>query len=306
MALTVKAPSVPLRLIAEPLTPSAFAPFGTVIENPSRSASNAPRPPSPDPRGLSQGSSAGAVVANQGTALRYSDVAQPVNLYDRAPSRLSARMVMSMFICSPRDLLPDMAVAGNTAEDSQSPRGGIEGLFPVKVLERHPFTTQTFIPLGLSSLDTSYLVIVAPTLPLSRSREARPPPFPLPEPRKRRSLSEILSRARPPPFPENRPSLAPSPGHGRRKGLPDLKNLRAFIAKGSQAITYGAGTWHAPMVVFGKSKVEFVVVQYSNGVAEEDCQEVEIIDDTTDGTIVVAIPRIGSQTPENGELKAKL
>jgi ureidoglycolate lyase len=301
MTLTIKAPSIPLRLIAEPLTPSAFAPFGTVIENPSRSAHQRSLDPALGTH--SWGSSTIAVATNQGTALRYSDVAQPVNLYDRAPSRLPARLVMSMFICSPRELLPDVGSTGTTAEDSQS-QGGVDGLFPVKILERHPFTTQTFIPLGLSHSDTTYLVIVAPTLPLSRGREARPPPFPLPEPRKRRSLSEILSRARPPPFPEN--VSAPSPGRGRRKGLPDLKNLRAFIANGSQAITYGVGTWHVPMAVLGKSKVEFVVVQYSNGVGEEDCQEVEITSDTVDGMIVVAIPGTGFQTLVNGEFKAKL
>ncbi|KAI9771867.1 MAG: Ureidoglycolate lyase [Geoglossum simile] len=290
MTLAVKVPSAPLRLTAEPLTPSAFAPFGTVVESPSRS--------------VHRGPSTVAVATNQGTALRYGDVAQPVNLYDRAPSRLSAKLVMSMFICSPRELLPEVKPIGTTAGDGQS-QGEVEGLFPIRILERHPFTTQTFIPLGLSSSDTSYLVIVAPTLPLSRGREARPPPFPLPEPRKRRPLGEILSRARPPPFPENA-SPAPSPGRGRRKGLPDLKNLRAFIANGSQAITYGVGTWHAPMAVVGKSKVEFVVVQYSNGVTEEDCQEVEITADIVDGMIVAAIPRIGFQTPANGEFKAKL
>lgn len=41
-------------------------------------------------------------------------------------------------------------------------------------------------------------------------------------------------------------------------------------------MTYGAGTWHAPMAVIGDERIDFVVVQFANGIAEEDCQEVEL------------------------------
>lgn len=41
-------------------------------------------------------------------------------------------------------------------------------------------------------------------------------------------------------------------------------------------ITYGAGTWHAPMVVVGEGRMDFVVTQWVNGREEDDCQEVEI------------------------------
>lgn len=58
--------------------------------------------------------------------------------------------------------------------------------------------------------------------------------------------------------------------------MPDLNNIQAFIARGDQAVTYNAGTWHAPMVVLGEKPIDFVVVQYANGVANDDCQEVEI------------------------------
>jgi len=58
--------------------------------------------------------------------------------------------------------------------------------------------------------------------------------------------------------------------------MPDLDRIQAFIARGDQAVTYGPGTWHAPMVVLGEKAIDFVVVQYANGVGEEDCQEVEI------------------------------
>lgn len=66
-----------------------------------------------------------------------------------------------------------------------------------------------------------------------------------------------------------------SPEGSQKERLPDLPNLRAYIAHGRQAVTYGVGTWHAPMVVIGEKRVDFVVVQSVNGVAEDDCQEVE-------------------------------
>lgn len=56
--------------------------------------------------------------------------------------------------------------------------------------------------------------------------------------------------------------------------MPDLENLRAFVVRGDQAVTYGPGTWHAPMVVLGDKAIPFVVLQYANGVGGEDCQEV--------------------------------
>jgi len=59
-------------------------------------------------------------------------------------------------------------------------------------------------------------------------------------------------------------------------GPPDLQELRAFVAHGNQGITYGAGTWHAPMVVLGEREVEFVVLVHENGVGSDDCQEVVV------------------------------
>ena len=103
----------------------------------------------------------------------------------------------------------------------------------VDILERHPFTTQTFIPLGLSHSDelTNYIVIVAPSLPTNR---------------------------------------------GAIFGAPDLNHVRAFVASGDQAVTYSPGTWHAPMVVVGDCPVDFVVMQFVNGVKNEDTQEVKL------------------------------
>lgn len=120
------------------------------------------------------------------------------------------------------------------ASSEKEEDGSLSRLFPIRVLERHPFTTQTFIPMGLGASDllTRYLVVVAPTLPPTED------------------------------FPD--------------RGPPDVENIRAFWAHGGQAVTYGPGTWHAPMVVVGASRVDFVVLQFSNSVPEEDCQEVEV------------------------------
>lgn len=109
------------------------------------------------------------------------------------------------------------------------------------MLERHSYTTQTFIPLGLSADSlTRYLVIVAPTI--------------------------------------SPPNIESSSDDDRDRGPPDLDNLRAFWAHGGQAVTYAAGTWHSPMAVIGDKSVDFVVLQFSNGVREEDCEEMKIRD----------------------------
>ncbi|KAI0885481.1 ureidoglycolate hydrolase [Annulohypoxylon maeteangense] len=221
---TLPIPS-PLTLTAEPLTPTAFAPFGAVLANPAPET----RPSAPAsalPPGY------GAVSANQGTAIQYRALAPPLrNLYAQAPSRKPASPRTTMFVCGARQLVPDE-------------RSGA-GLFEVKILERHPFTTQTFIPLGASGVETRYLVIVAP----SRAPDTPDKDFPTP-------TGEGL------------------PG----RGLPDLGGLRAFVATGAQAVTYGAGTWHAPMVALGPagSAIDFVVVQFANDEAVEDCQEVAL------------------------------
>ena len=58
-------------------------------------------------------------------------------------------------------------------------------------------------------------------------------------------------------------------------------------------VTYGAGTWHAPMIVVGEEDVDFVVVQFANGVAEEDCQEVELRGEGEEGVVVVLGDEVG-------------
>ncbi|KAF2500101.1 hypothetical protein BU16DRAFT_522934 [Lophium mytilinum] len=289
-------PSPTLRIPIELLTQFSFSQFGTVIENPTTS----PAPPSarlPPPP---------SVLANQNTALKYLDVTHMSDLYSLAPSRKPAHAAMNMFVCSPRDLRPHEPVAsmpsswGDIDFDDESGDGdaGSRTLFDVHILERHPFTTQTFIPLGIGAAEqTQYLVIVAPTLPASRHRTDKHPPYPTPErAKKRRSVREIFARARPSPFSNEAapPASSYSRLHPSQRpkgpGLPDLRNVRAFVASGKQAVTYGAGTWHAPMVVLGEEAVDFVVVQFVNGVGIEDCQEVELkVDERAEEGITVAV-----------------
>lgn len=58
--------------------------------------------------------------------------------------------------------------------------------------------------------------------------------------------------------------------------MPDLRNLKAFMAEAGQGVMYGAGTWHAPVVIVGEGRADFVVSQWMSGREREDCQEVEI------------------------------
>jgi ureidoglycolate hydrolase len=338
---------------AKPLTPSVFAPFGEVIQNPylkgngnskSGSAWSTLRGKQTKDKNLPPYAH-DAVSANQGTAIKYKHVARPRNLYAQAPSRRPADLVVNMFVCSSRALSdtrfpPDppsssgssgsaskssssgdpQAVSrrstlrsgsgsGSDAQQQQQQRqqqvgvqksgptedptaahasssdggGGGQGgageaankkpdsedpdrpaatsasasrppnppepllsspsyFFNVSVLERHPFTTQTFIP--LTSASSQYLVIVCPSRPPSRQDQTLPVPY----------------------------VGADLPG----SGFPRLSRAEAFVANAGQAVTYGAGTWHAPMVALGAEgeTVDFVTVQFANEVAREDCQEV--------------------------------
>lgn len=261
MPLWIATPESQQLLRAEPLEHTTFSQFGDVIANP------APHlVPSPNLKDIPDS----AVLANQGSAIKHLDVTKMQDLYTSAPSTQQAKAVMNMFVCAPRQL-------------SKSTFQSKSDTFSVKILERHPFTTQTFIPLGLSleeAHEARYLVIVAPTLAPSPSNEALPVP------------------------PSSTTTEQRLPG----RGLPDLTRLRAFIANGSQAVTYGAGTWHAPMVVIGQKLISFVVVQFANGVGIEDCQEVEW-DNNGKGRIEVSVPLLtdsSSYQATTGRARSKL
>ncbi len=200
--------------------------------------------------------------ANQGTATKWLDVTEMRNWYGQAGGGKEDRAVVNMFVCEPRRL----------REDSKG-----EVVFDVRLLERHPYTLQTFIPMGLGKENTGtcYLVIVAPTLPIP---DLTPSPTTTPPP----------------------PGSIEAVGGPKGSGPPDLDDIQAFIARGDQAVTYGPGTWHAPMVVLGEKPIEFVVVQYANGVANDDCQEFEIDAD------VLSVEVSGGGEGETQGAKARL
>ncbi|KAF4985009.1 hypothetical protein F66182_16988 [Fusarium sp. NRRL 66182] len=192
-------------------------------------------------------------------------------------------------------------------DDGDAEEPDFEGpVFDVRILERHPYTTQTFIPLDLSSqkrvlrdrvpdkkshdwkgygegdvgmtLDGSadqdeeqeepiFLVIVAPTLKgqsAAATSSSTKKDAVATDPTMISTIGTLSDPVNEGTVDSNRVLI---------RDPPDLENLRAFIARGGQAVTYGPGTWHAPMVVLGPRRVDFVVVQYVNGVDDEDCQE---------------------------------
>lgn len=236
----------PLLLSGKGLEHELFAPHGTVIAAPlpknlsTRRCDISSLPSKPTE----------PVIVNQGYAIKYSPVSPVQNHYaERAPSGQPASSRMSLFSCFPRTL--------RAAGDASGRR-----FFDIRILERHPYTSQTFIPLSTSSrsrdergsstetsvqstkrtdYETLYMVVVAPTL----------------------TGQAVTAR------------VETQDGHIKLITIhdpPDLSNIKAFFAKPGQAVTYAAGTWHAPMVVLGKERVDFVVTQFMNGIEEEDCQ----------------------------------
>lgn len=232
---------LPTRLAPKSLTPDGFAPYGTtivpplpcnLIHGPPPLSSLSPHTPAP-------------VLANQSSALKYSPISPLDNYYpDRSPSGEPSSPRLSLFACFPRDLRRQ-AVEGPESTATTA-------LFDVRILERHPYTTQTFIPFNTTCQeqqrqavdDGLYLVIVAP------SRKGETATASVPNDATGESTTVTI--------------IDP----------PDLNKAEAFVARNGQAVTYAAGTWHAPMVVMGQRRVDFMVVQFANGVGDEDCQEI--------------------------------
>jgi allantoicase len=107
-----------------PLTPEAFEPFGKVIEAYA------------DRNAASRGTK--ITQANQGTAVKFHKLALVESSY---PEDLGATTGLSVYRC---EAVKDV---GRTLE--------------VKVLERHPYTNQAFIPMGSGGGEAVYVVVVA-------------------------------------------------------------------------------------------------------------------------------------------------
>lgn len=114
---------------AVPLTPESFAKFGTVI--------------SPDHQVGNRTSN-----ANYGTAVKVRKVSKITNNFGRSPSGNVPTPNWNIFRCSPPYHLFSSS--------------GQNTIYLSKVLERHPFSTQTFLPIGLDKgEELAYIVICA-------------------------------------------------------------------------------------------------------------------------------------------------
>ncbi len=152
------------------LTPEAFSPFGQVVQ----AYADINAVPSPRDTRITG--------ANQGTAIKFHKLAPVKSSY---PVDASATTGLSVYRCRPIEL-------------------GDDGDWAVKLLERHPFTNQAFIPMGgmrsgsgpyndgLEIPGTRYLIIVA---------------------------------------------------KNGEDDKPDLKSMRGFVAYASQGIVYNTGIW---------------------------------------------------------------
>lgn len=186
-------------ITAEPLTIHGFTPYGSII--------------APDESILQLDDS--MKTANQGTAIKLLGVSEIEKKYpfSKTPS-------WNLFRCFPQPHLKRQFIDNGDERSSVAEHS-------IKVLEKHPFSSQTFLPMGRPSSDVSYLVVVALEDPVTET--------------------------------------------------PDLSTIKAFTCKGNQAVTYGAGVWHAPMIVLGKYEhLDFGVVIYEfldSQAPEKDCQE---------------------------------
>jgi allantoicase len=115
-----------------PLTPEAFAPFGQVIQ--AYGDHNAA------PKGTK------ITPANQGSASKFHKLSLLASSY---PADTGATAGISVYRCNPLE-----GISGDGTAD-------------LKIMERHPFTNQAFIPMGkgtgegLSDPGSAYLVVVA-------------------------------------------------------------------------------------------------------------------------------------------------
>ncbi|KAH8812240.1 ureidoglycolate hydrolase [Xylogone sp. PMI_703] len=114
----------------EPLTEHEYAPYGGIISTDIINDRT--------------------VSVNNGTARRTPEVVPTQNLYDRAPSQIPARAVLNVSLAQPRDVEPWKGATEHMGH-------GTKRVLKVKTLERHRYSTQSFIPMGA---DIKYLVVV--------------------------------------------------------------------------------------------------------------------------------------------------
>ncbi|KAK0525047.1 Allantoicase [Tilletia horrida] len=218
-----------IKIRAEPITREAYAPYGSLIAAPASSDDS---------------DSTASKTVNQGTASKFLSLSPFLSLYPSAPAPAPARAHFHIYRSAAR-----------------FPLGGADqpAEFAVKVLERHRFTTQAFLPLTADvGTQHGYLVIVALPLPSSSSSS------------------------------DDDDDGAAVPEKDERR--PDLATLRAFWATSTQAISYHPGIWHHPIVSLGTRATDFAcVVHESEDRPELDCDEVFYEDEGTGGLRVAVV-----------------
>lgn len=171
-------------------------------------------------------------VVNQGTAKKYLDLAQILNNY---PAEAGARTNVHVYRCEPASQLP----------------------FEVKLLERHRFTTQAFIPMvSVGGRQEGFLVVVA-----LNSKGTHHPIL-----SGSRCLAETILTQH----------ILLFDGDDT-DDKPDLSTLAVFSATTEQAIQYHPGVWHHPMIALGGAPTDFAcIVNESASQPQLDCDEVEV------------------------------
>ncbi|KAG0684089.1 Ureidoglycolate lyase [Pichia californica] len=87
--------------------------------------------------------------ANQGSAIKLVKVAPCINKYSDAPSGHPATTNWNIFRSS--------VIAEKWTKDNEG-----NDIYNLSVLEKHPYSTQTFVPMGRSQEEDAYVVNVAP------------------------------------------------------------------------------------------------------------------------------------------------
>jgi len=195
------------RLPILPLSRAGFGPYGSVIE-----AHLDLRASPPDIR---------SKVVNFGTATKFDHVARLETTTHDSPAPAPN---LCTFSCQPWE--PELASSGRFE-------------WRLKGLERHQFSSQTFIPLAThtrtaeqaeqdqfnSQTEGEYLIVVALD----------------------------------------------------NNGKPNLDSLRAFLGTKSQGISYFKNIWHAPLIAIN-NRMDFTCLIYETGDPKIDCELVEIHD----------------------------
>ncbi|EHS63942.1 uncharacterized protein PGTG_21958 [Puccinia graminis f. sp. tritici CRL 75-36-700-3] len=204
-----KAEGMERRLPILPLTKTGFERYGAVIEAHLDSRANSPEIRSK--------------VVNFGTAIKFDNVASLETSSDL--NHRTARPNLCLFSCQP---WPAHLLAGS---------GKLE--WRLKGLERHQFSSQTFVPLS------------------THTRTADP-----------------LEQDRFNSQPEGKYLIVVALDHD---GKPDMDSLRAFLGTKSQGISYFKNVWHAPLIATN-NRMDFVCWIYETGDPIIDCELVEVDD----------------------------